>query len=508
VSTPATTGEGGTRGPWAQLSLRARLLAVVAALLTVALVAVGVLTVTNLRGQLLKQVDAQLRSVVQERGALEQLVDQLQTRGGGPIGDDPLPSRYVVEIFFDDPAVRDSGPLHDGPEGPLPRLPDLTRAQADATDGAARTVRGSDGTSWRMVAVPVVDQSARQPGAAVIALPLDDVQETLRAVALRFVVLGAALIALLVLIGWFLVGRAFRPLREVESVTAAFGEGDTSRRVDVRAPGTEVGRLGGAVNAMLDRIETTLAAREASEQRMRRFIGDAGHELRTPLATLRGFAELYRMGAVSEPDDVSGTFRRIEDESTRMGGLVEDLLVLARLDEQRPLRQQDVDLLVLAGDAVHDSTALAPDRVVRLTGIDGSPRPQSAPTTGDEARLRQVVTNLLGNALRHTPQGTPVELGVGRREDRCVLQVVDHGPGVPPELAEKIFERFYRADASRTRSSGGSGLGLAIVDAIVQAHGGLAVVLPTPGGGATFEVALPARTLPAPSQEGTRAVAG
>ena len=185
-------------------------------------------------------------------------------------------------------------------------------------DGAFSTVSGTDGTRWRMVAVPVVDRSAQQAGAAVIALPLDDVQDTLRGVALRFVVLGAGLIALLVLIGWFLVGRAFRPLREVESVATAFGGGDTSRRVDVRAPGTEVGRLGGAVNAMLDRIETTLAAREASEQRMRRFIGDASHELRTPLATLRGFAELYRMGAVREPDEVTSTFRRIEDESTRM----------------------------------------------------------------------------------------------------------------------------------------------------------------------------------------------
>ena len=329
-------------------------------------------------------------------------------------------------------------------------------------------------------------------GAAVVALPLDDVQETLRGVALRFLVLGAGLVAVLVLAGWFLVGRAFRPLREVESVATAFGGDDTSRRVDVRAPGTEIGRLGGAVNAMLDRIETTLAAREASEQRMRRFIGDASHELRTPLATLRGFAELYRMGAVREPDEVTSTFRRIEDESTRMGGLVEDLLVLARLDEQRPLRLQPVDLLVLAGDAVHDSTALAPDRPVRLTGLDGAARPSPAPVTGDEARLRQVVTNLLGNALRHTPPGSPVELGVGRRGDRAVLQVVDHGPGVPPELAEKIFERFYRADASRTRSSGGSGLGLAIVDAIVQAHGGDAAVRPTPGGGATFEVVLPA----------------
>ncbi len=507
---PSTTAAVPARRhpPGTALSLRARLLALVAALLTLALVAVGVLTVTNLRAQLVEQVDAQLRSVVQEPRALTGLVTQLQSGGRGPLGDDPLPSRYVVRVWFDDPAMTDSEALSDGPQGPLPDLPDLTYQEAeDATDDFV-TVDGTQGSSWRMVAIPVVDQRTNQPGSAVVALPLEDVRETLRATALRFVLLGAGLILLLVLTGWFAIGRAFRPLRQVESVATAFGEGDTTRRVAVHAPGTEVGRLGGAVNAMLDRIETTLAAREASEQRMRRFIGDASHELRTPLATLRGFAELYRMGAVTDPSDVTQTFRRIEDESTRMGGLVEDLLVLARLDEQRPLRLSEVDLLVLAGDAVHDSTALAPDRQVTLTGLDGTRPPRSAPTTGDEARLRQVVTNLLGNALRHTPPGTPVELGVGRRSDLAVLQVTDHGPGVPPDLAEKIFERFYRADASRTRSSGGSGLGLAIVAAIVQAHGGVATVRPTAGGGATFEVALPVAGLPATSQGQPRTVAG
>jgi two-component system OmpR family sensor kinase len=476
-----------------RLSLRIRLLAVVAVLLAVALVAAGTLTVTNLRGQLVTQVDAQLASVTQDPGSLERLVEQLQ-REGAPVGEDALPSRYVVEVFFDDASVEDSGPLSDGTTKGLPDLPELTSAQAEQVEGRFRTVAGTDGTTWRMVAVPVVARVPQaggpQPAAALVALPLDDVQATLKSVSARFVVLGVVLVAALLLIGWFLVGRAFRPLREVQSVTTAFGAGDTTRRVDVKAPSTEVGQLGSDVNGMLDRIETTLAAREASEQRMRRFIGDASHELRTPLATLRGFAELYRMGAVRDPDEVTSTFRRIEDESTRMGGLVEDLLVLARLDEQRPLRHAPVDLLVLAADAAHDSTALAPERTVRLVGVDGRP-PQPAVTTGDEARLRQVVTNLLSNAFRHTPSGSPVEVGVGVRPDAVVLQVVDHGPGVPPQEADRIFERFYRADASRTRSSGGSGLGLAIVDAIVRAHGGVALLHPTPGGGATFEVRLP-----------------
>ena len=225
---------------------------------------------------------------------------------------------------------------------------------------------------------------------------------------------------------------------------------------------------------------------------MRRFVADASHELRTPVAAVRGFAELYRQGAVTDPADVARSFRRIEEESARMGGLVEDLLLLARLDEQRPMRREPVDLLVLAGDAVHDALALAPGRTVRLVGLDGDPVPRPALTLGDDARLRQVLSNLLTNAVRHTPAGSPVEIGVGVADGWARWQVVDHGPGVDPDQAGRIFERFYRADSSRHRGTGGgSGLGLAIVDAITRAHGGAARVVPTPGGGATFEVALP-----------------
>jgi two-component system OmpR family sensor kinase len=246
---------------------------------------------------------------------------------------------------------------------------------------------------------------------------------------------------------------------------------------------------------MLTRIEAAFRAREASEARTRRFAADASHELRTPLASIRGFAELYRQGAVP-PSDVPRTMGRIEDEATRMGHLVEDLLLLARLDEQRPARTDPVDLAVLAGDALVDARALAPDREVRLVGLQDGGGPVPAPVTGDEDRLRQVVANLVANAVRHTPAGTPVELAVGVTTspdgDTCVLEVRDHGPGVPPEQSARVFERFYRTDASRQRASGGgAGLGLSIVAAVVAAHGGTAEVRPTPGGGATFAVRLP-----------------
>ncbi len=475
-----------------RLSLRARLLAVVAGLLAIALVAAGALTLTSLRGQLQARVDEQL-TLVASRQAFPAMLNRLRPGADadhdrhGP-GADPLPSSFVVQVGFDDGRLL--GPFYDRVDNGLPELPHLTHEAAQGADRKLVTLTGQDGNPWRAIIVPVRDRDLGA-GAAVIALPMRDVESTLQTVLVRFLVLAAGLLGLLLLVGWFAVGRAFRPLREVQSVTTAFGAGDTSRRVVPLAPQTEVGQLGQSVNAMLDRIETTLDAREASEHRMRRFIGDASHELRTPLATLRGFAELHRMGAVSTPQDVAHTFRRIEDESTRMGALVEDLLALARLDEQRPLKQEEVDLLVLVVDAAHDARALAPDRVVTVSGLDGSPGLGSARTTGDEGRLRQVVTNLLANAIRHTPPGSPIGLCVGRRGNAVVCQVVDHGPGIPPELTPRIFERFFRADASRTRSSGGSGLGLAIVHAIVQAHGGTARVLQTPGGGATLEIELP-----------------
>ena len=225
---------------------------------------------------------------------------------------------------------------------------------------------------------------------------------------------------------------------------------------------------------------------------MRQFVADASHELRTPLAAVRGYAELYRQGAVREPDEVASAMSRIEGEAGRMGGLVEDLLVLARLDDQRPLTIAPVDLTVLAADAAQDARAIDPGRRIEVVGLDGPLGPTTAP--GDEAKLRQLVANLVSNALGHTPAGTPLEIAVGTRasDGFALLEVRDHGPGIDPDKARKVFERFYRADPSRARGTGGgNGLGLAIAAAIVAAHRGRIGVAQTPGGGATFVVQLP-----------------
>jgi len=296
-----------------------------------------------------------------------------------------------------------------------------------------------------------------------------------------------------VLIGWFAVRRAFRPLTRIEDTAAAIAAGDLTQRVPERLTGDEVASLSRSLNAMLAQIEQSFALREASEERMRQFVADASHELRTPLATVRGYAELYRQGAVNRPEEVTGAFARIESEATRMGGLVEDLLVLARLDGERPLDLGDVDLAVLAGDATQDARVLAPDRHIRLIGLGGPLGPVHV--TGDEQRLRQVITNLVTNALNHTPAGHPVEIAVGHLNGMAAVEVRDHGHGIDPVRARQVFERFYRADPSRSRAqvSGGNGLGLAIVAAIVTAHHGKVGVARTPGGGATFVLQLPQR---------------
>lgn len=471
------------------MSLRGRLLVLLAALLAAALTIAGALITVALSDQLTTRTDEQLRRVVAQKAYPTSVSEWSTTRRfdvPGPAGPDDLDKddHRGVGVKFAMPYLN---------QWAVSRDFDLSdpATVVDQLSTSPRTITADDGERYRAV---VVSDGCGDECPVIIALPTSDNEVTLTSIVVRFLLLALGLLALVTTVGYFAIGRAFGPLREVETVAGAFGEGDTSRRVQSIVPGTEVGRLGTSMNAMLDQIETTLAAREASEQRMRRFVGDASHELRTPLSTVRGYAELYRMGAVRSPDDVSSAFRRIEDESRRMSGLVEDLLRLARLDEQRGLSLTSVDLLVLVSDAESDAAALAPDRTVRMTGPDGADEPSSALVTGDEQQLRQVITNLLANAIRHTPAGTPIELGVGHRDGAAVVQVVDHGSGVPADLAERIFERFYRADSSRSRGAGGgSGLGLAIVAAIVGAHAGTARVFPTPGGGATFEVRLPLR---------------
>ncbi|MEU4342885.1 HAMP domain-containing sensor histidine kinase [Nocardia sp. NPDC023852] len=371
--------------------------------------------------------------------------------------------------------------------------PDLGGQRADTPVTVGST--GESSVRWRVLT------TTNKYGSTTIGLPLTDNQETVS--RLIYIEIGTGAMALLALgaIGYLVIRRSLRPLREVEETAAAIAGGDLHRRVPVRGVDTEVDHLARSLNEMLAQIQHGVAATEASEEaarrseaRMRRFVADASHELRTPLTTIRGFAELYRQGASSDARMVVG---RIEAEAERMGLLVEDLLLLARLDEKRPLARESVDLLALTGDAVHSAQAMAarqkttptaPDRPITLLIGDGE---GTMDVIGDEARLRQVLANLLGNAVTHTPPETPITVRLSPLPDRVRIDVIDSGPGLSPEAATRVFERFYRTDTSRTRTSGGSGLGLSIVQALVTAHGGRVSVDTEPGRGATFTVVLP-----------------
>ncbi len=463
------------------------------ALLIVALTVTGAGTLTLLHSYLQGQVDEKLYAAVnlaQEQRSFTQL------QAPNPI----VPTDYSLILFAPGEEPYPFG----GDSEDHPDISSITVEQAQARKAVPYQVRGTDGENWRVVAVPV--QNNQTTAVVVIGLSLQSVDDVLEHATL--VVIGVGLLTLLLasLIASWTVSRSFRPLARVEKTAAAIAAGDLSRRVDVENPATELGRLSSSLNAMLAHIEAAFAARTASEARMRRFAADASHELRTPLVTIRGFSELYRHGALTTVDDVATAMGRIESEAKRMGSMVEDLLLLARLDEQRPLQQKPVDLQLVAHDAVVDTQASDRSRVISLTGLDGGPA-VPAPVLGDEAKLRQVVGNLVGNALRYTPEGSPIELAVGVRtvdgEARSIIEVRDHGPGISDEDASKVFERFYRADTSRTRETGGSGLGLAIVAAIVGSHGGSVRVEDTDGGGATFVVSLPCRDEP-PTHAGAK----
>jgi two-component system OmpR family sensor kinase len=346
---------------------------------------------------------------------------------------------------------------------------------------------GGSNIQWRAMTVRSSDGEL-----TTVAIDLSDVQSSVRALIWSQIGIGAAVLLVLGIAGYAVVHRSLRPLVEVEQTAAAIASGQLDRRVPERDPRTEVGRLSLALNGMLAQIQRAVASSEASaeqargsEERMRRFITDASHELRTPLTTIRGFAELYRQGAARDIELLMG---RIESESRRMGVLVEDLLLLARLDAQRPLERRRVDLLTLATDAVHDAQSIAPHRRVSMEVFDGPGTPE---VLGDDARLRQVLGNLVANALQHTPETAGITVRVGTKGDNAVLEVCDEGPGMNQEDARRVFERFYRADSSRTRASGGTGLGLSIVDSLVYAHGGTVRVVTAPGQGCRFTVSLP-----------------
>jgi two-component system OmpR family sensor kinase len=370
-----------------------------------------------------------------------------------------------------------------------PSIPTLTAGDVRVMTATTFPVDSVGGTSqWLALA----QLNEKRTDIVVVALPLRPLEATVSQFLLYAAGIGAIALLLTAMLGWYLIRRTFRPLTRIEDTAAKIAVGDLTQRVDVPGTDDEVASLSRSLNSMLARIEQSFAVREANETKMRRFIADASHELRTPLAAVGGYAELYRQGALPTADAVTGAMGRIESETHRMSGLVEDLLTLARLDGERPLELQPVDLAVLAADAAQDARTIAPGRHVVATGIHGPIEPTEL--QADEQQLRQVVTNLVTNARVHTPESTPIEILVGRVDERHVaLHVRDHGHGIPEKDRQDVFERFYRADWSRSRGKGGgNGLGLAIVHAIVTAHGGRVRVEETPGGGATLVVELPA----------------
>ena len=506
--------------------LRVKLITAVLALVTIGLGAIGVASVYVLHSYLTTQSDNELKAgfstldteslISKPPGYLYPFARQ-QTLFAGI----QLPGGQLAWALGDMTGIGNPGQPRQSPPA-LPRSANWAGIAPTLITVPAQS--GSD--SWRVIAETYTYQAVSSTGSTqqvtgtlVVGTDLGNIDATVRRIAYFDMIVGGVIVLVLAMVGVAAVRANLRPLDEIEETAEAIADGHLDRRVPERDPRTEIGRLGRSLNSMLSQIETAFHAREESEaaahrseERMRRFIADAGHELRTPLTAIRGFAEYYRQRGGMEtrwdrdeapatgdgltPSDLDRLMQRVEKEAARMGLLVEDLLLLARLDQQRPLARQPVDLLSLAGDAVHDARLLAPARTVDLSVQPGA----AFLVIGDEPRLRQVIGNLMSNALTHTPDGTPIEVSIGsgtldpRLPDSSpavTLDVTDHGPGMTPEQAHRVFERFYRTDQARTRATGGSGLGLAIVNALVSAHGGVASVRTAPGKGATFRIALP-----------------
>jgi two-component system, OmpR family, sensor kinase len=494
-----------------RVPLRTKLVASAVALVLAALVVIGVSSALLLRQNLIGRVDAQLRAAASTQDIL--VLNQANAKL-------ILPPNYVATE-----TTPDGGGLAGNPHLSEQDLPRLLTGTANIQKHADHpyTTTAPSGARWRMLVTFLPNGSVLHIGES-----LSTVDDAMQKFILTELLVGVGVLLLLGVAAAALVRVGLRPLGEIERTAEAIAAGDLTRRVPDREPGvehphTEMGRLGRALNTMLGQIEAAFTARASSEaaarlaesqardaaeqaqvserrarrseEKMRQFVADASHELRTPLTTIRGFAELYRQGAAREPGQTESLLKRIEDEAARMGLLVEDLLLLARLDEERPLQSTPVELRVLAVDAVSAARAVAPERDVRLEVAEGT---GELTVLGDESRLRQVIGNLMTNALTHTPAGTPVWLRLSGTDSEAVVEVADSGPGLTPEQRERVFERFYRVDAARTRreaqanrSASGAGLGLAIVAALVAAHGGHVDVESAPGQGAIFRVVLP-----------------
>ncbi|MFF2387584.1 ATP-binding protein [Agromyces sp. NPDC058104] len=610
---------------WNRISLRTKITGVTVLMLTLGLLVSGIGTAAMLRSYVEDQLESKLEAIAS--GSMERYfdIDSDKPRAQTNLNQlDFTPEDDVFVAIYTSSGEYKRSNWEDKPAAEWPDIPEtLTQAQVTARNSghyAAFPLDDADGEpTFRAVSALMTADSHGTLVPIVIAISSKETERLLAVYLTIFLGFGLGVVLVGALLTRMLVTSTFGPLREVERTAAAIADGDFSQRLGGATPNTEVGRLNRSLNTMLNRIDRAFRDRARTIDQMRRFVGDASHELRTPLVSVRGYAELYRMGALQSPDEVAQAMDRIEKEAIRMGGLVEDLLALARLDEAKPLELGEVDLVPLARDAALDTMAAHPDRTVtviapeelgdpdaaadapeleveldpaaraatgpisfagatlaRLRGrqprsepspaalarkeaqaarraataaaqaarrasrqnaaqsaradaaaraaertaadaaaqaaavhaAETSPKPvRRAVVLAEENKIRQVITNLMGNAIRFTNDGSPLEIRVSVDDvaERAVVEVVDHGEGIPPQIREKIFQRFWRADTSRTRETGGSGLGLAIVSSIVAAHNGAVDVVETPGGGATFRVMLPlagSSAAPQPIAEG------
>ncbi|TFB67397.1 HAMP domain-containing sensor histidine kinase [Cryobacterium sp. Hz9] len=563
---------------WSSISLRSKITGVTVLMLTLGLLVSGIGTMAMLKQYVVTQVDTQLQVDTQTAlsGYSSTVFSQGDTEG--------VASDYFVALYDQDgDLITRTWQERGHAELPVVGMP-LDLSRVTQLDGQIQTLwNAAHDTEFHSIMVPVVISPTGTYGTLVMAVSLRPTENTMATYLTIFLGFGAGVVLIGALLTRVLVTTTFVPLREAEQTAAAIADGDFSQRLGGATPNTEVGRLNRSLNIMLSRIDRAFKDRARTIDQMRRFVGDASHELRTPLVSVRGYAELYRMGALQTPDDVAQAMERIEKEAIRMGGLVEDLLELARLDETKPLALTPVDLVPLARDAALDAMASSPGRQVSvlapstvLDPLDSDPdhdvnldgdsgevaaydasesvttgtitRPSgTGPPTGaiafagatlarlrtrrprrgavvlpevnsttelrgeshpppivmaEENKIRQVITNLMGNAMRFTAPDSPIELEVtvDSHTQRASIAVIDHGEGIPPQIRENIFQRFWRADSSRARETGGSGLGLAIVAAIVASHNGTVDVVDTPGGGATFRVSLPLAGTPSAPQ--------
>lgn len=475
---------------WRGASLRTQLVLIISGLLILTLFVTTFVSASLFRQELIRNMDEDLYA---NRNNISIYLTRVYNED---YGNELAILRFYGVLLSNDGEPQETRATHRTSEiQDLPQIPELDADEVSERAGESfdvpGTLEGSRG--WR---VQVYRLESGEESLA-IALPLETVETSVERATFLVATIGLLATLGASTIAYAVVTRAFRPLFKVEKTAAAIAGGDFSQRVLTSAPAdTEIGRLSRSLNVMLEHIEAAFRSKSMSEENMRRFIQDASHELRTPLVTIRGFSELYRQGGISEdPSAVGAAMDRIESEAKRMGQLVEDMLTLARLDEQRPLQMAPADLNLIAHDAIIDMSVNAPDRQTQVTGLDGGP-PSAAPVLGDEGKLRQIVTNLVTNALRYTPDDTALEIAVGTAESptrgtESILEVRDHGEGITEEDAAKIFERFYRADNSRHRETGGTGLGLAICAAIAAQHDGAVRHRPTEGGGATMALYLP-----------------